>query len=109
MIGHWISLGPPFSQGGINKEIFLKDELINRLIGLFGVETFNRAEVLKKANQHMNIVRYQYRVHLKMNPRYELPPIIPLREWKSLLDDARERSLRKHGKIPPGKRRYAMI
>jgi hypothetical protein len=52
-------------------------------------------EVLKKFGQHMNIVSDQYRVHLEMNPRYEHPPMIPVREWKSLLDDGMERALRK--------------
>jgi hypothetical protein len=65
------------------------------LIGMFGVETFNRAEVLKKVDQHMNIVRDQYRVHIEMKPRHEFPPMILVREWKYLLDDGRERDLRK--------------
>ena len=69
---------------------------------MFGVETFNRAEVLKKVDQHLKIVRDQYRVHLEMNPRYERPPMIPIREWKALLDDGKERALRKQGKVPPG-------
>jgi hypothetical protein len=43
----------------------------------------------------MKIVRDQYRVHLEMNPRYERPPIILVREWKSLLDDGNERDIRK--------------
>jgi len=43
----------------------------------------------------MKIVRDQYRVHLETKPRYERPPMIPVREWKSLLDDGRERALRK--------------
>jgi len=35
--------------------------------------------------------------------------MIPVREWKSLLDDGRERDLRKEGKIPLGTRRYAIL
>jgi hypothetical protein len=58
----------------------LKYELINRLIGFFGVETFNRAEVLKKVDQHIKIVRDQYKVHLETNSMYERPPTIPVRE-----------------------------
>jgi len=80
-----------------------------RLVGLFGAETFNRAEVMKKAGQHLKIVRDQYRVHLQKNPRYERPPMIPAREWKALLDDGREISLRKQGKLPPGTGRYAIL
>ena len=80
-----------------------------RLVGLFGAETFNRAEVMKKAGQHLKIVRDQYRVHLQKNPRYERPLMIPAREWKALLDDGREISLRKQGKLPLGTGRYAIL
>ena len=79
------------------------------MIGLFSDETFNRAEVLKKVDQHMNIVRGQYRVHLETNPSYECPPMILVREWKSMLDDGRESDLRKHGKLPSDTGRYAIL
>ena len=79
------------------------------MVGVFGNNTFNRAEVLKKAGQHMKIVRDQFRVHLERNPRYEHPPIIPSREWKSLVEDGKERDLRKEGKLPPGTGRYTIL
>jgi hypothetical protein len=101
--------GPTIHIGWDKQIKNLKDELINRLIGLFGVETFNRVEVLNKFDQHMKIVRDQYKVHLETNPRYEFPPMIPVREWKALLDDGRERALRKHAKLPPGTGRYAIL
>ena len=44
-----------------------------------------------------------------MNPRYERPPMILVREWKSVLDDGRERALRKQGKLPPNTGRYAIL
>jgi len=44
-----------------------------------------------------------------MNPRYERPPMILVREWESMLDDGRESDLRKHGKIPSGTGRYAIL
>ena len=50
----------------------------------------------------MNIFRDQYRVHLERTPRYERPPMIPAREWKSLVEDGKERALRKQGKLQPG-------
>jgi hypothetical protein len=34
---------------------------------------------------------------LVVNPRYECPPSIPEREWKALIDDAKEKKLRKTG------------
>ena len=57
----------------------------------------------------MKIVRDQYRVHLEKNPRYECPPMIPSREWKSLMEYGKERVVRKLGKIPLGTWRYAIF
>ena len=74
---------------------YLKDELTNRLVGLFEKDTFDTSKVLKKDGKHLNIVWDQYRVHLEKNPRYEHPPMIPSRDWKSLVEDGKERALRK--------------
>ena len=87
---------------------YLKDELTNRLVGLFKKYTFDSSKVLQKAGKHLKIVRDQYRVHLENNSRYEHPPMIPSMEWKSLVEDGKEKGLRKEGKIPPGTRRYAI-
>ena len=82
---------------------------MNRLVGLFGNENFNILMVLKKVGLHMKIVWDQNRVHLERNPRYELPPMIPSMEWKSLVEDGKEKGLRKSGKIPlGGTGRYAI-
>ena len=83
------------------QEKSLKDELTNRLVGLFGKDTFDTSKVLQKAGKHLKIVRDQYRVHLENNPRYERPPMIPSMEWKALVEDGKEKGLRKSGKIPP--------
>ena len=77
----------------------LKDELINHIVGMFGSETFNQTEVQMKVGQHMNIAREQFRVHLERNPRYEHPPMIPTREWKSLVEDGKGKILRKEGNL----------
>jgi hypothetical protein len=34
---------------------------------------------------------------LEKNPRYENAPSIPEREWKAIIDDAKEKNLRKSG------------
>ena len=60
----------------------LKDDLTNRLVSLFGKDTFDTSKVLQKAGKHLKIVRDQHRVHLEKNPRYEHPPMIPSMEWK---------------------------
>ena len=80
----------------------------NQLIGLFGKDTFDTMKFLKKVGKHMKIVRDQYRVHLEKNPRYELPLMIPSREWKALVEDVKEKGLRKARKILPGTGRYAI-
>ena len=87
----------------------LKDELTNQFVGLFSNETFNRATVLNKAAKEMNIVHDQYRIHLEIKPRYELPLMIPSREWKALVEDGHERALRKQGNLQLGTRRYAIL
>ena len=46
--------------------------------------------------------------HIEKNLRYDHPPMIPLREWKSLVEDGKERALRKARKLPPGIGRYAI-
>ena len=57
----------------------------------------------------MNIVYDKYGVILERNPRYELAPMIPAIEWKSLVEYGNERDLTKEGNLPPGTRRYAML
>ena len=88
---------------------YLKDELTNQLVGMSSNDTFDTTKVLKKVGQHMKIVRDQYRVHLEKNPRYEHPPMIPSRKWKALVEDRKERALRKSRKIPPSIERYAIL
>ena len=51
-----------------------------------------KAESYKKKT-HLKYVQDQYRGHLQKNIRYEHPPMIPQREWKALLEDAKEKTL----------------
>ena len=88
---------------------YLKDDLTNHLVSLFGKYTFDTSKVLQKAGKHIKIVRDQYMVHLEKKPRYERPSMIPSMEWKALVEDGKEKGLRKSRKIPPGgTRRYAI-
>ena len=89
-------------------EKYLKNEMTNRLVGLFGKDTFDTSKVIQKGGKHIKIVRDQYRVQILENPRYEHPPMIPSREWKALVEDGKEKGLRKEGRIPPGIGRYAI-
>jgi hypothetical protein len=86
----------------------LKKELIDHLVGLFG-DSFNKIGVTSLAGTYLKYVRDQYRVHLQTNPRYEHPPMIPEIEWKNLLEDAKEKTMRKEGKMPPGPGRYIIF
>ena len=103
------TFGPTIHTRWDRQEKDIKDELTNRLVGLFGKDTFDASKVLQKAGKHMKIVQDQYRVHLEKNPRYELPPMIPSMDWKSLVKYGKEKGLIKLGKIPPGTGRYAIL
>jgi hypothetical protein len=69
---------------------------------MFGVDTFDKREVSKAVGLYLKYIHDMYRVKLKNNPRYECPPIIPKREWKAFIEDAKEKRLRKEGRNPPG-------
>ena len=74
---------------------YLKDDLTNCLVSLFRKDRFDTSKLLEKVGKHLKIVRDQYRVHLEKNPRYECPPMIPSMEWKSLVEDGKEKGMRK--------------
>ena len=67
----------------------LKKELMDYLEGLFGIDTFNKKSVTSAAGEYLKYTRDVYRKNLAVNHRYELPPSIPEREWKALIDDAK--------------------
>jgi hypothetical protein len=73
----------------------LKKELMNYLEGLFGVDMFNTKVITSAAGEYLKYTRDVYRRSLEKNPRYERPPSIPEREWKAIIDDAKENILRK--------------
>jgi hypothetical protein len=75
----------------------LKKELMDYLEGLFGVDTFNKKEVTSAVGEYLKYTRDVYRRSLAGNPRYEHPPSIPEREWKAIIDDAKENILKKSG------------
>jgi len=67
------------------------------LEGLFGVDTFNTKAVTSVVSEYLKYTRDVYRQSLAKNPRYERPPSITKREWKAIIDDAKEKILRKSG------------
>ena len=75
----------------------LKKELVDYLEGLYGVDTFNKKALTSAAGEYLKYMHDVYRRSLERNPRYERPPSIPEREWKAIIDDAKEKILRKSG------------
>jgi len=79
----------------------LKILLISRLVGEFG-DSFNKLEVLKMNNKHLKHVREAYRNKLVQDPKCECPLVVPEREWKEIILNARELAMKSQGKKPPG-------
>ena len=83
----------------------LKKELMDYLEMRFDVDTFNKTLAIVVAGQYLKYTRETYRNHLKQNDRYEHPLMIPEREWKALIEDAKEKKLTDEGKTRFGPRR----
>ena len=79
----------------------LKILLISRLVGEFG-DSFNKTKVLKRTGRHLKHVREAYRNKLVQDPKCERPLVVPEREWKEIILDARELAMKSQGKKPPG-------
>ena len=97
--------GPTIHKWWNAKNDNLKDDLMNHMVNLFG-DTLNQKGVTVAAGLNLKYVRANYRDNLQINPKIERPLMIP-KEWKALMDDAKEKALRKRGKTRPlGSRRY---
>jgi hypothetical protein len=97
--------GPTIRERWNSQNSNLKKELMDYLESLFGVDTFNKTLATVAAGQYLKYTRETYRKHLKQNDRYEHPLMIPEREWKALIEDAKEKKLTDEGKTPSGPRR----
>ena len=69
---------------------------------MFGVDTFDKSDLSKVVGLYLKYIHDIYRVKLQNKPRYGCPPVIPEREWKAFIEDAKEKRLRKEGRNPPG-------
>jgi hypothetical protein len=65
------------------------------LEGFFGVDMFNKKAVTSATGQYLKYTRDVYRRILLGNPRYDRPHSIPEREWKVIIDDSKEKILKK--------------
>jgi hypothetical protein len=97
--------GPTIRERWNSQNSNLKKELMDYLENLFGVDTFNKTLAMAAVGQYLKYTRETYRRHLKQNDRYERPLMIPEREWKALIEDAKEKKLIDEGKTPSGPRR----
>ena len=79
---------------------------MNHMVILFS-DTFNKKGATAADGLNLKYVRADYRDNLQINPKYEHPPMVLEKEWKVLMDDAKEKALRKQRKNQPlSSRRY---
>jgi hypothetical protein len=68
---------------------------------MFG-DSFNKQSIILKVGTYLKYAIDQYRIQLVKKPKYDCFVSILEREWKSILEDAKEISLRHEGKTPIG-------
>ena len=59
------------------------------MVNLFE-NTFKKKVVTKLADENLKQTRAQYREKLKLDLKHERPPMVPEKEWKALIEDAKE-------------------
>jgi hypothetical protein len=65
-------------------------------------DSFKKKYSTSKESTYLKYVIDQYMTQLVKNPKYDRSVIIPKREWKNVLEDAKDIALRHEGKTPPG-------
>jgi hypothetical protein len=76
-----------------------KYDLIDHMVNLFG-NTFNKKVVTKLADESLKYTRAQYRDKLQLDLKHECPPMVPEKEWKALIEDAKGNLFKKQGRKP---------
>ena len=80
--------------------------LIEHMVNLLGI-TFNKKVVAKLADENLKYTKAQYRDKLQLDLKDERPPMVSKKEWKALIEDAKENLLKRQGKqLWPIKARY---
>ena len=67
------------------------------MVNLFG-NTFNKKVVAKLSGKNLKYTRAQYRDKLQLDLKHECPPMVPDKEWKEIIEDAKENLLKIQGK-----------
>ena len=76
------------------------------MVNVFG-NTFNKKVVAKLVSENLKYTRAQYRDKLQLDLKHESPPMVLDKEWKALIEDAKDNLLKIQGKQPrPRKARY---
>jgi hypothetical protein len=71
-----------------------KYDLIDHMVNLFG-NTFNKKVVTKLAGENLKYTRAQYREKLQLYLKHDYPPMVLEKEWKALIEDAKEKLFKK--------------
>jgi hypothetical protein len=71
-----------------------KDDLIDHMVNLF-CNTFNKKVVTKLADENLKYTRAHYRDKLQLDLKHERPLMVPEKEWKALIEDAKENLFKK--------------
>ena len=87
----------------------LKYQLIKDLEHEFGINIFYHKKLLQKASKHLKVVRDSYRKSLILNPKYEHPPFIAVRDWNEFILDAKEKGDDQRESTLANVRRYEIV
>ena len=102
----WRFLGPPFVHGGMPK--MTNWNMIWWTTWLNCLVIPSTKKVSSQPGLNLKYVRAYYRDNLQINTKYEHPLMVPHKDWKSLMDNSKEKALRKQGNTwLIGLRRYA--
>ena len=69
------------------------------MVNFFG-NTFNKKVATKLTRDNLKYTRAQYRDKLQLDLKHESPPMVLEKEWKALIEDAKENLFKKQGRHP---------
>jgi hypothetical protein len=74
----------------------LKKELMKHMVNLFG-QVFNQKVVDSMVGKYLKVVWDNYHTNLLCYPNYEHPSLVPKSEWDALVEDSKEKKMKKEG------------
>ena len=80
--------GPTIRTRWNSQDSAKRDAFIDHMVNLF-CNTFNKKVVAKLAGENLKYTRAQYRDKLQLDLKHECPPMVPEKEWKALIEDAK--------------------